>query len=103
LPATDIALDLGLAVVLFRIVQEALTNVIRHAKATRVEIRLRATEGELTMEVEDNGRGITPQQVADPRSLGLFSMRERAAALGCTVDFRSEAGRGTTVSVRVPI
>jgi PAS domain S-box-containing protein len=103
LPATDIALDLGLAVVLFRIVQEALTNVIRHAKATRVEIRLRATEGGLALDVEDNGRGITPQQVADPRSLGLFSMRERAAALGCTVDFRSEAGRGTTVSVRVPV
>jgi PAS domain S-box-containing protein len=103
LPASDIALDLGLAVVLFRIVQEALTNVIRHAKATRVEIRLRTTEGELTLEVEDNGRGITPQQIADPRSLGLFSMRERAAALGGTVDFRSGAGRGTTVSVRVPV
>ena len=103
LPATDIALDLGLAVVLFRIVQEALTNVIRHAKATRVEIRLRATEGELTLEVEDNGCGIAPQQVADPRSLGLFSMRERAAALGGTVDFRSGTGRGTTVSVKVPV
>jgi signal transduction histidine kinase len=103
LPAADIALDLGLAVVVFRIVQEALTNVIRHAKATRVEIRLRATEGGLAMEVEDNGCGITPQQVADPRSLGLFSIRERVAALGGTVDFRSEAGRGTTVMVRVPI
>ena len=103
LPATDIALDLGLAVGLFRIVQEALTNVIRHAKASRVEIRLRATEGELTLEVEDNGRGITPQQVANPRSLGLFSMRERAAALGGTVDFRSEPNQGTTVSVRVPV
>jgi PAS domain S-box-containing protein len=103
LPATDIALDLGLAVAVFRIVQEALTNVIRHAKATRVEIRLRATEGELALEVEDDGRGITPQQIADPRSLGLFSMRERAAALGGTVDFRSEAGRSTTVSVRMPV
>jgi PAS domain S-box-containing protein len=103
LPATDIALDLGFAVAVFRIVQEALTNVIRHAKATRVEIRLRATEGELALEVEDDGRGITPQQIADPRSLGLFSMRERAAALGGTVDFRSEAGRGTTVSVRMPV
>ena len=103
LPATDIALDLGLAVVLFRIVQEALTNVIRHAKATRVEIRLSATEGELTLEVEDNGRGIVPQEIADPRSLGLFSMRERAAALGGTVDFRSGTGRGTTVSVKVPV
>ncbi len=101
LPAADIALDLSLAVVLFRIVQEALTNVIRHAGASRVEIRLRATEGELALEVEDDGRGITPQQVADPRSLGLFSMRERIAALGGTVDFRSEAGRGTIVSVRV--
>jgi PAS domain S-box-containing protein len=103
LPAADIALDLGLAVALFRIIQEALTNVIRHAKASRVEIRLCATKGELALEVEDNGRGIIPRQIADPRSLGLFSMRERAAALGGTVDFRSEAGRGTIVSVRAPM
>ena len=58
LPASDIALDLGLAVVLFRIVQEALTNVIRHAKATRVEIRLRATEGEFPVSGAGLGKGL---------------------------------------------
>jgi PAS domain S-box-containing protein len=102
LPAVDIALDLALAVALFRIVQEALTNVARHAKASRAEIRLQATEGEMVLDVEDNGCGITPQQVVETRSLGLLSMRERAAAFGGTVDVRSEGGRGTTVSVRVP-
>jgi signal transduction histidine kinase len=103
LPAVDIAMDLPRAVALFRIVQEAQTNVIRHAKASRVEIRLRATGGELVLEVEDNGRGIAPQQAADPRSLGLLSMRERAAAFGGTVEIRSEAGRGTTLTVRMPM
>ena len=102
LPSADLMLDLPLAVALFRIVQEALTNVIRHAKASRVEVRLQATGGELVVEVEDNGRGITPQQIAAPRSLGLFGMRERAATFDGTVAFQSEDGRGTTVSVRVP-
>jgi PAS domain S-box-containing protein len=103
LPVADIAVDLACSVALFRIVQEALTNVVRHARASGVEIRLRATEGELMLEVEDNGCGISRQQVANPHSLGLFSMRERAAALGGTVDFRSNTGRGTTVSVRMPL
>ena len=102
LPASDIAMELARAVALFRIVQEALTNVIRHAKASRVELRLRATGGELVLEVEDNGHGIAPQQAADPKSLGLLSMRERAAAFGGTVEIRSEAGRGTTLCVCMP-
>ncbi|HTT57157.1 MAG TPA: PAS domain S-box protein [Opitutaceae bacterium] len=102
LPATDLTLDLGLAVAMFRIVQEALTNVIRHAKASRVEIRLQATEGELQLDILDDGRGITSSKIEDGGSLGLFSMRERAAEFGGTVAFRGEAGRGTTVSVRMP-
>jgi signal transduction histidine kinase len=103
LPTTDITLDLALAVALFRIVQEALTNVVRHAKASRIDVRLRATGGELMLEIEDNGCGITPQQATGPRSLGLLSMRERAAAFGGTVDARSEAGGGTMVSVKVAV
>ncbi len=102
LPAADIELDPAIAVALFRIMQEALTNVIRHAQASHVEIRLHATADEFTLEISDNGCGIKPQQVADLKSLGLFSMRERAAALGGTVVFWSENGRGTTVTVHVP-
>jgi PAS domain S-box-containing protein len=102
LPADDITLDLARAVALFRIVQEAQTNVIRHAKASRVEVRLRVTGGELVLEVEDNGQGMALQQAADPKSLGLRSMRERAAVFGGTIDIQSEAGRGTILRVRMP-
>ena len=103
LPAADIAVDLACSVALFRIVQEALTNVVRHAKASRVEIRLRISEGEILLEVEDNGRGITPQQVAGSNSLGLLSMRERAAVFGGSVDIQSAAGTGTTVRAIMPM
>lgn len=103
LPDEDIALDTGRAVALFRILQEAQTNVIRHAKASRVAVRLRAMPDELLLEVQDDGRGITPQQIANPNSLGLLSMRERAAVFGATVDFFSEPLRGTTVRVRLPL
>jgi len=102
LPAADLTLELDLSVAMFRIVQEALTNVIRHARASRVEVRLDVGDGDLVVEIEDNGGGITPQQVAARRSLGIFGMRERAAAFGGGVEFRSPAGGGTTVRVRVP-
>jgi signal transduction histidine kinase len=101
LPAQDIALDPIRAVALFCIVQEALTNVVRHAKATRVEIRLCVAADGLELEVRDNGRGITPQETAARTSLGLLSMRERAAVFGGSVDIQGEPGRGTTVRVRV--
>lgn len=102
LPSEDIALNTARDVALFRIVQEALTNVIRHAHATSVEVRLSVADGELLLDVQDNGRGTTPEQVTAHRSLGLLSMRERAAVLGGTVDIQSEPGRGTSVRVRMP-
>jgi len=102
LPAADIEMDLARAVALFRIVQEALTNVIRHAQASRIEVRLRANEAELVLEVEDNGHGMAPKHLTAPRSLGLLSMSERAAAFAGTVDIQSEVGRGTILRVRMP-
>jgi signal transduction histidine kinase len=102
LPSNDIALSPTRDIAVFRIVQEALTNVVRHAHATCVEVRLCVAGSELLLDVYDNGRGITPEQLAAPRSLGLLSMRERAAELGGTVEFRREPDCGTTVRVRMP-
>jgi signal transduction histidine kinase len=87
---------------IYRIVQEALTNVSRHANASRVELRLRQRREELLLEIRDDGRGITAEEVRDPFSLGLIGIRERAAFAGGTVHIEGVVGRGTIVSVRIP-
>ncbi|HET7434413.1 MAG TPA: histidine kinase [Thermoanaerobaculia bacterium] len=90
------------ATTIYRIVQEALTNVARHSEATRVEIRLRKQARALLLEVRDDGRGIREEELADPKSLGLIGIRERAAIIGGTVSIEGIAARGTIVSVRIP-
>jgi two-component system, NarL family, sensor histidine kinase UhpB len=101
----DRRLDSSIETGVFRIVQELLTNVARHseASAVRVELRLEGTEGELLgVHVSDDGRGIRPAELADPRSLGLAGIRERALLLGGMADFRGEPGGGTEARVIVP-
>ncbi len=93
--------DLGSSA--FRILQESLTNVARHAKATRVTIRLSQTPTLLTLEIADDGVGCTPQCFEGTRSLGLIGMRERALACGGELSIAGVRGRGTTVSLRVPL
>jgi signal transduction histidine kinase len=88
---------------MFRIFQEILTNVARHAKASAVKITLQERAGGLVLEVQDNGRGISESELADPRSLGLLGMRERALLLGGNITFAGNAGSGTTVRVRIPL
>jgi signal transduction histidine kinase len=102
LPAEDLVLNPDRALGLYRILQEALTNVTRHAQATHVDIRLRSVGGELDLEIQDNGRGFIPEPFAGTKALGLLGMRERAALLGGSVEVSSEPGKGTTVRVRVP-
>jgi PAS domain S-box-containing protein len=97
-----IPLDRDLATALFRIFQEALTNVARHAEATTVTVELKESPAELTLVVADNGRGIAPDRVTAPHSLGLLGMRERAREWGGDVAFEVAAGQGTTVTVRIP-
>jgi signal transduction histidine kinase len=97
-----IEVDDRAASVIYRIVQEALTNVARHANATRAEIRLRRRADETILEIRDDGRGITPEEKSRPSSLGLIGMRERAALLGGVVHIEGIAGSGTIVSVRMP-
>jgi PAS domain S-box-containing protein len=91
---------------LYRIVQEALNNVSKHAKATHVSVLLEHTDHEVRLIVEDDGRGFDTEQVAaavSDRAMGLTSMQERAALIGGQVEFESAPGKGTTVFARVPI
>lgn len=87
----------------FRIIQEALTNVTRHANASRVDVTVRHEGAMIALEVADDGIGIMPQLVGGVRSLGLVGMRERAVACGGTFKVRGEAGRGTAIIVQIPV
>jgi signal transduction histidine kinase len=103
LPQGSFALDADRSTDLFRILQEALTNVARHAGARRVEVGLRWQRGELLLEVTDDGRGIAAEAQASPQSLGLLGMRERALRWNGTLDVRAGAAGGTSVIVRLPV
>jgi signal transduction histidine kinase len=91
------------ATTLFRICQECLTNVARHADATKVQVTLREKGGKLVLTVEDNGRGITEEEGRSPTSLGILGMRERILNLGGTFSIRGRPGRETRVRVEVPV
>jgi PAS domain S-box-containing protein len=88
---------------MFRIFQETLTNVARHAKATRAEVVLQKQRDRLVLLIRDNGRGFNEQDPCLSKSLGLLGMRERAAILGGRVNISSAPGRGTTVTAWVPL
>jgi PAS domain S-box-containing protein len=87
----------------FRILQETLTNVARHAQATRVKIALQVSAEELTLEVRDNGRGISKSELVSSTSLGLIGSRERAIACGGKLVIRGIRNHGTIVLLRIPV
>jgi signal transduction histidine kinase len=93
--------DLGSSA--FRILQESLTNVARHAKATRVTIRLEQTPSQLTLEVRDNGVGVKSTSLDGTKSLGVVGMRERALACGGQFTIGTNSENGTTVTLTVPL
>ena len=99
----ELPLDRDLATAVFRMLQEALTNVARHAEATEVLVSLDLGPEELVMVVRDNGSGISREEVASSRSLGLIGMRERAQFWGGSVAVEGVPGEGTTVTLRVPV
>ncbi|MFA5065178.1 MAG: PAS domain S-box protein [Dehalococcoidia bacterium] len=98
----DIMVDNEQATALFRIFQEVLTNITRHAAATRIDAYLRERDGVLELSVRDNGKGIEQKMINSSKSLGLIGMRERCHYLGGTVDIRGKQGKGTTVIVNLP-
>jgi NO-binding membrane sensor protein with MHYT domain len=103
LPSTYPVQSCERSIALFRIFQECLTNVARHAHATRVEAELRPEDGWLILSVADDGRGITNAELTSGQSLGLLGMKERAALLGGEIRFHHRPGGGTTVTVRLPL
>jgi signal transduction histidine kinase len=97
-----IALPVGVPLVAYRTAQEALTNVSKHARATRVSIELTVAGGALTLEVADDGRGLSREDLAKARSFGIRGLHERASTVGGWVDLTS-SGRGTTLILSVPL
>ncbi|HXG96257.1 MAG TPA: PAS domain-containing protein [Gemmatimonadales bacterium] len=99
---TNGAITGEMATALFRIVQEALTNVVRHARATRVDIHLGMKSGCVTLEINDDGGGITEASTIGPGSLGILGMRERAAVLGGVLEVAPREEGGTRVAAWFP-
>ena len=98
----DIIVDNERATALFRIFQEVLTNISRHAAATRVDAYLYEKNGSLELSVSDNGRGIGQKMINSSKSLGLIGMRERCHHLGGAIDIMGKPGKGTIVTVSLP-
>jgi two-component system sensor histidine kinase UhpB len=103
-----INLEAETATGVFRVFQEALTNVMRHSKATKVVVVLREDErslfGEesLVLEIRDNGRGITEEEILNPESLGLLGMKERVLAFGGELQILGDPDGGTTLILKIP-
>ena len=103
LPDEDLPLDSDRSTAVFRILQEALTNVARHANATKVVVELKSEAKDLILTVQDNGKGIDEQAIRAHGSMGLLGMRERALAFGGAAEVAALPAGGTLVSLRIPI
>lgn len=103
LPREPLSLDSELSIAIFRIFQESLTNVARHAQATSVEAHLEMEGDKLIFSVHDNGKGFDPQEAKARKSLGLVGMQERAHLLNGEVSIEGIPGSGTTLILRIPV
>ena len=97
------SLDRGRCTTVFRILQEALTNVFRHSSATKVAVSLKQVPGEIIFKLRDNGKGITQEQISDPKALGLIGMREYIHFGGGKIKINGTKGKGTIITARIPI
>ena len=98
----EIEVEQNLATDVFRVLQEALTNVARHARASSLQVTLRQNEGMLELEVADDGIGISEEEISRPASLGLLGIRERLLAHGGDIALRRLPGQGTCLSAAIP-
>ena len=99
----NLDLDREQSTAAFRIFQEALTNILRHAQATRVDITMEGEDREFVLTISDNGRGITETEKSRSQSLGLLGMQERAYLTGGSIKISGFDGKGTVVTLRIPI
>ena len=102
MPGT-LSVDMDIANALFRIFQEALANVLKHAQATKVEASLKEEAGKIFLEIHDNGVGITKTQMSNRQSFGLLGMRELLYPLGGTISVDGEKQKGTSLTVIIPL
>lgn len=98
----NLRLDPGSATGVFRIVQEALTNVSKHSVADKVDVQLFSNDSNVTLEVHDNGKGVQPADLDKPDSFGLRGMRERIEQLGGWIEVNGSPGKGTTIMLSIP-
>jgi PAS domain S-box-containing protein len=99
----DVDLDHEQSTAVFRIFQESLTNVLRHSRATRVDVTMVEKDDAFVLTIRDNGRGITEGEKFAQSSIGLLGMRERAHLIGGEIEITGIEGKGTTVTVRLPL
>lgn len=102
IPQPEPVLDNAIATPIYRIVQEALNNVAKHAQATRVGIKINYRENHLMLQISDDGTGISPDQLRKPGSFGLIGMRERTAALDGKMTINSPCSMGTIIQIVIP-
>ncbi|MBI2733835.1 MAG: PAS domain-containing protein [Aquabacterium sp.] len=100
---SDLPLRDAQAATIFRVVQESLTNVVRHAQATEVHITLRHTAHELVLSVKDDGCGFHPDEARKPAGFGLLSMRERVLSMGGQMHLDTAPGQGTVIRIHIPV
>lgn len=103
LPENEIILDAEKSTAVFRIFQEALTNVLRHSSASWISAVLKVSENILILEINDNGIGISAEKIRDPHSLGIIGMKERALILGGEVTIEGIPNKGTRLRVEIPL
>ncbi|HEU5289565.1 MAG TPA: response regulator [Cyclobacteriaceae bacterium] len=96
-------IDLNSSIALYRMVQEALTNIARHAKATQADVNLSISNATLVLSIQDNGVGISSEDISSSNSLGIIGLRERARFLNGRFTISGRKGKGTKISITVPI
>ena len=99
----DITFDKDRNTAIFRILQETLTNVARHAEASEVKVSLKQRDGQIELKVRDNGKGITEEQIGNPKSFGLIGIRERVKIFGGNNMMKGIANKGTVMTVKIPL
>src|SRR4029079_4683061 len=103
LPSSDVDVGPDVSTAVFRVLQESLTNVARHANASRVAVALRGSDHDVELQVQDNGKGISPDAGVGHDTLGVLAMRDRAAMLGGKLILESEPSVGTSIVMRIPL